>query len=157
MITSNDLLEVNSISNIGDISLKLYKNFFESFLCKRVFLYSLGDGTQVKLLFDETNLLHILGAQHILGKRYKATKFNSQIVDGTMTFQELERRNSIVFNDYTDRFLNFSNLYHVLTNCTMIYFDKDTYNKNRNSSEESLMDFSYILYEDLNNKKVHAD
>ena len=38
----------------------------------------------------------------------------------------------------------------------MVYFDKETYNKNRKSKKESLMDFSYILYEDLNNKKIHA-
>lgn len=37
-----------------------------------------------------------------------------------MTFAELERKNSIVFNDFTDRFLNFSNLYYVLTNCDMV-------------------------------------
>lgn len=156
MLTSNDLLKANNICDITDITLKLYKNFFDNILCKRVFLYNLEDQTQVKLMFEPTNLLHILGAQHILGEKYKATKFNNGIVDGTMTFQELEKRNSIVFNDFTSRFLNFSNLYQVITNCTMVYFDKNTYDKNRSSKEESLMDFSYILYEDLNNKKVHA-
>lgn len=100
--------------------------------------------------------MHIIGAQHILGKNYKASKFNKGILDGTMTFKELEKRNSRVFNDFTPRFINFSNLYHVLTNCTMIYFDRDTYNNNKISTEESLMDFKYILYEDINNKKVHA-
>ncbi|MGF0110897.1 PBECR4 domain-containing protein [Clostridium sp. SGI.024] len=156
MLTVTDLLGVNNISNISDISLKLYKEFFDNILCKRLFLYNLEDGKEIKLVFDPNNLLHILGAQHILGEKYKAQKFNIEIINGDMTFQDLEKRNSIVFNDYTSRFLNFSNLYHVITNCTMVYFDKETYNKNRKSKKESLMDFSYILYEDLNNKKIHA-
>lgn len=156
ILTVNDLLGVNHISSMNDISLNLYKEFFDNILCKRIFLYELEDGKQIKLLFQPNNLLHILGAQHILGDKYKAAKFNEQIISGDMTFEVLEKKNSIVFNDFTSRFLNFSNIYHVITNCDMIYFDKDTYNKNKKSKKESLMDFSYILYEDINNKKVHA-
>lgn len=155
ILIMHDLLGRNNVSNITDISLQLYKNFFDNVLCKRIFLYSLDDGNKLKLIFDTTNFMHILGAQHILGIRYKATRFNNEVTAGTMNFQELEKKNSIVFNDFTDRFLNFSNLYHVITNCTVIYFNKEIYEKNRNSDEESLMDFTYILYEDLNNKKIH--
>jgi hypothetical protein len=156
MLTQNDLLSINSISNISDVSLILYKKFFDNILCKRLFIYSLEDGSEVKLAFQETHLLHILGIQHILGRNYKASKFNDGINSGTMTFEELEKRNNIIFNDFTDRFLNFSNLYHVITNCSMIYFDKKTYEKNKSSKETTLMDFSYILYKDLENKKIHA-
>lgn len=156
MLTQNDLLSINSISNIKDVSLGLYKIFFDDILCKRLFIYSLEDGSEVKLAFQEPHLLHILGIQHILGRNYKATKFNDEIKSGIMTFEELEKRNNIVFNDFTDRFLNFSNLYHVITNCSMIYFDKKTYEKNKSSNQSSLMDFSYILYKDLENKKIHA-
>ena len=157
MLTVSDLLGINHISSMQDISLKLYKEFFDDILCKRIFLYELEDGKKIKLVFQQNNLLHILGAQHILGNKYKASKFNTEIINGNMTFEELEKKNGIVFNDYTSRFLNFSNLYHVITNCDMVYFDKDTYNKNRKSNEESLMDFSYILYEDINNKKDFYD
>lgn len=156
MLTQDDLLGINNISNISDISLGLYKKFFDDILCKRLFIYSLEDDSEVKLAFQETHLLHILGVQHILGKNYKATKFNNGINSGTMTFEELEKRNNIVFNDFTDRFLNFSNLYHVITNCSMIYFNKETYEKNKSSKELSLMDFSYILYKDLENRKIHV-
>jgi hypothetical protein len=155
VLTSENLLGANNVSNFEDISLQLYKEFFDNVLCKRLFIYSLDDGRILKLKFEETNLLHILGAQHILGRNYKASKFNKEIIDKSMTFQILEKRNSIVFNDYTDRFLNFANIYHVITHCKMIYFSKEVYNKNRKSKEESLIDFSYILYEDLNNKKLH--
>ncbi len=156
MLTKNDLLGINNISNISDISLLLYKKFFDDILCKRLFIYSLEDDSKVILAFQETHLLHILGAQHILGIKYKATKFNNGINSGRMTFKELQKRNNIVFNDFTDRFFNFSNLYHVITNCSMIYFDKKTYEKNKLSNESSLMDFSYILYKDLENRKIHA-
>lgn len=156
MLTANDLLGVNNITNFDDISLKLYKEFMDNFLCNRIFIYTTEDDNKIKLVFQETNLLHILGAQHILGENYKAKKFNEKILNDKMTFKELERINSIVFNDFTDRFLNYTNLYHVLTNCEVIYFDKDTYDKNRKSTEQSLMNFTYILYKDINNKKIHA-
>lgn len=156
MLTANDLLGVNNITNFDDISLKLYKEFMDNFLCNRIFVYTTEDDNKIKLVFQETNLLHILGAQHILGENYKAKKFNEKILNDKMTFKELERINSIVFNDFTDRFLNYTNLYHVLTNCEVIYFDKDTYDKNRKSTEQSLMNFTYILYKDINNKKIHA-
>lgn len=141
---------------MGDISLKLYKDFFDEILCNRKFLYELEDGAEINLVFKSDQLMHILGAQHILGNKYKATKFNKEIIDGKMTFEELEKKNSIVFNDYTSRFLSFSNLYYVITNCKLIYFDKDIYNKNKKGSTKSKMEFSHILYEDINNKRVHA-
>lgn len=156
MLTQDDLLHTNNISNIDDVSLELYKTFFDCILCERVFIYTLEDDTEVKLVFKETNLLHILGAEHILGLKYKATKFNDKITSGEITFKTLEKRNNIVFNDFTDRFLNFSNLYHVLTNCSMIYFDKKIYENTKSSKEPTLIDFSYILYKDLENKKIHA-
>lgn len=155
MLTSDDLLKENNVSDFSEISLELYKKFFIDVLCERIFLYSLKDGSNLKLTFIPNNFLHILGGQHILGLNYKASKFNDQIDKGTMTFQELEKKNSKVFNDFTDRFLNFSNIYHVITNCTIVYFSKDTYEKNKKSKKESSMDFSHILYKDLNNKKIH--
>jgi hypothetical protein len=158
MLTRDDLFGTNNISNINisDISLKLYKSFFDDILCTRLFIYNLEDNNKLKLSFQETHLLHILGAQHILGEKYKASKFNDKINDDKMTFELLEAKNNIVFNDFTDRFLSFSNLYHLLTNCSLIYFDKDTYKKTKSSKEESQMDFTHILYTDLESKKIHA-
>ncbi|MBX4262832.1 hypothetical protein KTC96_24400 (plasmid) [Clostridium estertheticum] len=87
MLTQNDLLSINSISNISDVSLISYKKFFDDILFKRLFIYSLENGSEVKLAFQETYLLHILGIQHILGRNYKSTKFNDGINFGTMTFE----------------------------------------------------------------------
>lgn len=69
MLTVNNLLNENKVSSMSDISLKLYKKFNDDILCKRIFLYELEDGKQMKLVFQQNNLLHILGAQHILGKK----------------------------------------------------------------------------------------
>lgn len=71
--------------------------------------------------------MHLIGAQHILGKRYKASKFNDNVGLRRITFEHLERRNNIVFNDLTDRFLHFSNIYYILRNAQLISFDKDVY------------------------------
>lgn len=156
MITVERMINnINDMSDINNISLKLYKEFFNNVLCNRIFKYTTVDGTEITLLFNESEFMHLLGAQHILGRRYKATKFNEEIDNGNMTFQALEQRNSIQFKDDIDRFLGFSNIYHVLTSCEAIYFDKYTYKNNTVPKRNPKFDFKYILFQDLYSKKLH--
>ena len=65
--------DTNDMSDINNISLKLYKEFFIDVLCNRIFKYTTVDGSEITLLFNESEFMHLLGAQHILGKSYKAT------------------------------------------------------------------------------------
>lgn len=141
-----NFFEKNKV-NFDNVSLKLYKDFFEDVLCKRVFVYSTDDKSKINLYFKPNNFMHIIGCQHLVN--LTANKFNDAIEDGSMSFEHLQKSNSNKFNDYTDRFLNFSNIYHVLTNCDVIYFNKEIYNPKSN------MQYKYILFEDVFNKKLH--
>lgn len=147
--------DTNDMSDINNISLKLYKEFFIDVLCNRIFKYTTVDGSEITLLFNESEFMHLLGAQHILGKSYKATKFNEEIDNGNISFQTLEQRNSIQFTDDLDRFLGFSNIYYVLTNCEAIYFDKNTYQNNTIPKRDSKFNFKYILFQNIYGKKLH--
>lgn len=153
MLTESDLLSKNNISSIADISLKLYLQFFRNHICPKVFDYTSVDGEIIRLIFDESNFMHLLGAQHILGERYKSVKFNEGIDDGSMTFEELDKRNPIEFRGTIDRFVGFGNIYSVLTNCSAVYFDKSIYDAQLKS--KSTMDFKYLLFEDIFGQKVH--
>lgn len=149
MISKKDFLNKNNILNLEDISLKIYKEFFESILCKRVFVYTTNNTEKINLQFSPNNFMHILGCQHILGDNYKASSFNKDIDKGSMSFELLKSLDNNKFNRFASRFLGFSNIYHVLTNCDCIYFDKEAY------SSKSKMNYKYILFEDVYTKKIH--
>lgn len=154
MLRESDLLGVNSPC-LQDISLRLYKKFYDNVLCKKIFRYTLENGKVIVLLFSPNNFMHIIGAQHMLGNDYKATKFNQKIESGELTLKSLQETNAKAFSDYTDRILGFSSLYYVLTNCSIISFDKAIYNNNITAKGKAKIDFDYIIFKDINNKKIH--
>lgn len=155
MLTIDEMLNNNNINDINNVSLKLYKEFFSDVLCNMIFEYLTIDNESIKIEFKDTQFMHILGAQHILGDKFKASKFNEQIDNGKMTFEELSKRNQNKFKDDLDRFLGFSNIYYVLTNCDAIYFDKQIYKKSVIPNRKTSMDFKYILFQDSYSKKLH--
>lgn len=156
MLTIEQMINSKSdMNDMNEISLELYKKFFFEVLCNRMFIYSTIDGLEIKLIFHENNFMHVLGAQHILGDKYKGSKFNEKIDNGNMTFETLDQRNPIQFKDDIDRFLGFSNIYHILTSCDAIYFDKNTYKNSSKRKRDSTMDFKYILFQDMFSKKLH--
>ena len=66
MLSVNDLIDINYIPSESDISLELLVDFYEYYLCKRIFIFTLRDGQVVKLFFrDATELFHISGIDHI--------------------------------------------------------------------------------------------
>ena len=55
-----DLINIKYIPEINEISLKLLIDFYEKYLCKKVFVFPLSNGEIVKLFFKVT-----LKMQHI--------------------------------------------------------------------------------------------
>lgn len=51
MLTVPDLINIQYIPEITDISLILMVNFYEQYLCKRFWVFELADGQKVKLFF----------------------------------------------------------------------------------------------------------
>lgn len=65
MLSSSDLLTQCAKPGIKNISLALYKQFYEDVLLKRVFRYVLQDGRTIDISFTPLGLYHLLGIQHI--------------------------------------------------------------------------------------------
>lgn len=157
MLTVESMLSsVSDITDINKVSISLYREFFNTILCERVFIYHTIDGKKIKLIFEESNFMHVLGAQHILGRNFKSTKFNSLVDTGEMTFEELDKRNPRQFADDIKRFFGFANIYHVLTNCEVIYFDKDVYENQFIPKKSTKMDYEYLLFQTFNSKRIHV-
>ena len=70
MLTVPDLINIQYIPEITDISLILMVDFYEQYLCKRFWVYELADGQKVKLFFKDTSeIFHVSGIEHIYGKK----------------------------------------------------------------------------------------
>ena len=74
MLTIEEMLNNNEMNDINKVSLKLYEEFFKDVLCNRIFEYLTIDTETIKIEFKDTQFMHILGAQHILGDKFKAGK-----------------------------------------------------------------------------------
>lgn len=55
MLTVPDLINIQYIPEITDISLILMVDFYEQYLCKRFWVFELADGQKVKLFFKDTS------------------------------------------------------------------------------------------------------
>ena len=81
MLTIQDLLTQNTKPFISDVSLALYKKFYEDHLLKMRFSYVLPDCNVLNVLFEPLGLFHLLGIHHI-DSNMQARNFNSDIDNG---------------------------------------------------------------------------
>ena len=66
MLRVCDLININYVPNEKEISLKLLVDFYEQYLCRRIFIFTLKNGEVVKLFFkDASEIYHISGIDHI--------------------------------------------------------------------------------------------
>ena len=61
MLTVKDLIDINFIPKEEEVSLELLKEFYEDYLCKNIYLYTLMDGSEIKLILrDSTEIFQEL-------------------------------------------------------------------------------------------------
>ena len=105
MLTVSDLIDINYIPTESDISLDLLKEFYEQYLCKKIFIFTLKNGEIVKLFFrDTTEIFHISGIDHIYeGIPMDGTRFISEIESGNIDLAAVKTVNPNAYKDYEDR------------------------------------------------------
>lgn len=81
MLTKEDLLSLDNIPLIKDVSLELYRDFSLTYLMPRKFMYYFSDGTSMNVEFEEWGIYHMLGIQHI-DYRIENDKLFQRINDG---------------------------------------------------------------------------
>ena len=66
MLTVKDLIDINYIPQEEEVSLELLKEFYEDYLCKNIYLYTLMDVYAIKLILrNSTEIFHISGTDQI--------------------------------------------------------------------------------------------
>ena len=81
MLTKEELLDLDNLPLIKDVSLELYRDFSLTYLIPRKFMYHFSDVTSMNVEFEEWGIYHMLGIQHI-DYRIKNDEFFQKIDDG---------------------------------------------------------------------------
>ncbi|MES1047808.1 hypothetical protein FOA22_25605 [Heyndrickxia oleronia] len=154
MLSVTDLLTLQTMPSVTDLSLQTIQLFYKEHLCDRVFVFELEDKARpiVKLRFSEKQLCHLLGIQYVLtprmhGYKYLGSTGYTYIEDGTVTFDFLKSENKDGFKSKKRRMLYFPFVYQILTNPTAIIFNQ--------ALVSTKIDVDIILYNHVNNTYLH--
>ena len=145
-----DLINIKYIPEINEISLKLLIDFYETYLCKKVFVFSLSNGEIVKLFFKDTSeIFHISGIEHIYGAiPMDGCRFIKEIKENKIDFSTIEAINPGAYKDYVNRIRSMYCIDTIIKNCEYLYYPKHKIPK-------SEIKVSYLLLKGLDGKNLH--
>lgn len=150
MLAVTDLINIQYIPEITDISLSLLVEFYEQYLCKYIFIFELVNGQRVKLFFRDTSeIFHISGIDHIYENiSMDGTHFIEGIKNNTINLSTLENINKAAYTDYIDRIRSVSCIDTILKNCEYLWFSEGMI-------PDSTIKVKYLLLKGLDNKNLH--
>lgn len=154
MLSTTDLLTLQSMPRENDLSLQTIQSFYKEHLCDRLFIFHLDDDTrkQIKLRFDEKDLCHLLGIHYIVkGMRnkydYAGRKGYKLLEDGTVTFDFLKQTNKKWFKSIKKRMLYFPFVYQIIHGPSIIEFTAP--------NDTSRLELDLIIYSYSDNTYLH--
>lgn len=149
MITKEDLMTINTLPHIKDVSLKLYKDFCTDILFKRRFHYYFTDGTDIIVEFREWGIYHMLSIQHIDYKIPKGDFFNR--IDLGLSFDDFTSSNGVKlrFKKQKERITMFSCVYGTLRYGRVFYIPNAQVPNTQNVKSD------YLIYRNISNKGLN--
>jgi hypothetical protein len=150
LLTVGDLIDINYIPTVAEISLNLLKEFYEKYLCKRIFIFTLKNGETVKLFFrDTTEIFHISGIDHIYEDvPMDGTRFISEIESGKIELATVKAVNPNAYKDYEDRICSMACLDTIIKNCEYLFYPGG-------KIPQSDVKVKYLLLKGLDGKNLH--
>lgn len=150
MLTVDDLINIAYIPFETDISLQLYVDFYEQYLCKKIFKFTLKNGTQVKLFFkDTTEIFHISGIEHIYeGIPMDGKRFIELVKDKKVDIAQLKVINANAYKDYIDRIRSFACIDTLIKNCEYLWYADG-------KIPGSTIKVKYLLLKGMDGKNIH--
>lgn len=150
MLSVQDLIDINYIPDENDISLQLLVDFYEQYLCKRIFIFKLKNNKIVKLFFrDPSEIFHISGIDHIYddvpmdGKR-----FLQGIKNGNIDLTAVEKVNSPAYKDYITRICSMACIDTIIKKCEYLWYPDG-------KIPDSTIQVKYLLLKGLDGKNLH--
>lgn len=150
MLTVKDLIDINYIPAVAEFSLDLLKEFYENYLCKRIFIFTLKNGETLKLSFrDTTEIFHISGIDHIYEEvPMDGTRFISEIESGNIDLATVKSVNPNAYKDYEDRICSMACLDTIIKNCEYLFYPGG-------KIPQTEVKVKYLLLKGLNGKNLH--
>jgi hypothetical protein len=150
MLNVKDLINITYIPSETEISLDLFVSFYEEYLCKRIFVYTLYNGEKVKLFFKDTaEIFHVSGIEHIYqGVPMNGTRFIDEVKKGNIDLNTLNKVNPKAYIDYKDRIRSLACIDTIIKNCEYLWYPNG-------KIENSSIEVSYLLLKGLDGKYLH--
>lgn len=150
MLQVCDLININYVPNEKEISLKLLIDFYEQYLCRRIFIFTLKNGEIVKLFFkDISEIYHISGIDHIYdGIPMDGSRFVNEIQSGKIELEAVKKVNTAAYTDYIDRIRSMFCIDTIIKNCEYLYYPDG-------KIPESNIKVTYLLLKGLDGKNLH--
>ncbi len=150
MLTFQDLIEIDRIPEENELTLQVLVDYYEQYLCRRVFIFELVNGESVKLFFrDATEIFHVSGIEHIYkGTPMDGTRFLTGIKKGEIDFNIVKNRNQSAYKDFEIRIRSMACIDTVIKNCEYLFFPGG-------KIPESDIRIKYLLLKGLDEKNIH--
>lgn len=150
MLSVSDLIDINYIPSESDISLELLVDFYEDYLCKRIFIFTLRDGQVVKLFFrDATELFHVSGLDHVYeGVPMDGSRFIQEIKAGNIDLTTVKNVNAAAYRDYEIRVRSIACIDTIIKNCEYLWYPSG-------KIPDSEIEVKYLLLKGLGEKNLH--
>lgn len=153
MLSTTDLLTIQTMPSEKDVALQTIQMFYKEHLCQRLFTFHLDDTKRsiIKLRFEERHLCHLLGIQYCVDGRkkhdYAGQKGYELIENGTVTFDSLKKHNKNAFKSKKKRMLYFSFVHQIMQNPSVIEYTPH--------NQTSLLKLDVIFYNYVDNTYLH--
>ena len=150
MLSVGNLVDIKYIPAESDISLKLLVDFYEDYLCKRIFIFTLRDGQVVKLFFrDATELFHVSGIDHVYeGVPMDGSRFVQEIKSGNIDLSTVKNVNTAAYKDYEVRIRSMACIDTIIKNCEYLWYPSG-------KIPGSDIEVKYLLLKGLDEKNLH--
>lgn len=150
MLSVGNLVDIKYIPAESDISLKLLVDFYEDYLCKRIFIFTLRDGQVVKLFFrDATELFHVSGIDHVYeGIPMDGSRFIQEIKSGNIDLSTVRNINTAAYKDYEIRIRSMACIDTIIKNCEYLWYPSG-------KIPGSDIEVKYLLLKGLDEKNLH--
>lgn len=150
MLSVSDLININYIPDEDDISLQLLIDFYEEYLCKRIFIFTLKNGKVIKLFFrDATEIFHISGINHIYeGVPMDGKRFLQGVKNKTIDLKTVEKVNAAAYKDYVIRIRSMACIDAIIKKCEYLWFPDA-------KIPDSKIEVRYLLLKGLDEKNLH--
>ncbi|MBR6701039.1 MAG: hypothetical protein IKL72_04855, partial [Firmicutes bacterium] len=150
MLKKEDLININYIPDEEEISLELLFDFYENYLCRRVYKFTLDSGEEIKIVFkDSSEIYHISGIKHIYKVKYMdGSRFAKDVCYGNIDFKNLQKINPNAYKDYIERICSFACIDTILKKCEYLWFSEGRI-------EGTEISVKYLLLRTINECNLH--